>query len=361
MKTIIFGGSFDPIHNGHIEIAKMALETIKADRVIFMLAKKPRWKSINTNENHRLEMLRIALEGIKEFEISLLEYNSNVDVNYTIDTIKSFNKQEGEELYFLIGNDQLSKLHNWKDIDELSSLVQFICVDRKGDNINYHNIEKYHIKFFDKQISDTSSTSIRELKSVDVNEKVLRYIINNDLYFINKVRYYINDKRYDHSISVALLAYSIAKSNYLDCSKAFIGGLLHDIGKNVREDIQLKYMQKNYPEYTYSIHKALYHQYLSENIARNDFKVDDEEILDAIKYHATGKDNMSVYAKIIYASDKIDPLRGYDSSHLINACMDNIDSGFIKVLDENIEFLKKTNKEFSNPLTLKCIKYYLGD
>ena len=81
------------------------------------------------------------------------------------------------------------------------------------------------------------------------------------MYFINKVRYYISDKRYEHSISVALLAYKIAKNNHLDTSKAFIAGLLHDIGKNVREDIQLKYMTNNYPEYAKVIHKALYHQY----------------------------------------------------------------------------------------------------
>ena len=60
MKTIIFGGSFDPVHNGHIKLAKKALEVVSADRVVFMIAKNPRWKSKRTDDEHRFNMLNIA-------------------------------------------------------------------------------------------------------------------------------------------------------------------------------------------------------------------------------------------------------------------------------------------------------------
>ena len=93
----------------------------------------------------------------------------------------------------------------------------------------------------------------------------------------------------------------------------------------------------------------------------NDFNIKDEEILDAIKYHATGKQNMSKIGKIVYASDKIDPSRGYNSQDMINECLKDIDSGFNYVLSENIKYFKLKNMEYKNPLTIQCIKYYLGE
>ena len=94
MKTIIFGGSFDPIHNGHIKLAKKALEVINADRVIFMVAKNPRWKSKRTDDEHRYNMLQIALKDYPSFIVSRIELDSNVEVNYTYDTILKYQKKD---------------------------------------------------------------------------------------------------------------------------------------------------------------------------------------------------------------------------------------------------------------------------
>ena len=93
--------------------------------------------------------------------------------------------------------------------------------------------------------------------------------------------------------------------------------------------------------------------------ASKNFGVDDIDILSAIRNHATGNSNMSALDKIIYSSDKIDPLRDYDSSDLIKKCKENYNSGFLCVLKENIKFLKENKKDISNELTDKCIKYYL--
>ena len=359
MKTIIFGGSFDPIHNGHIKLAKKALEVINADRVIFMVAKNPRWKSKRTDDEHRYNMLQIALKDYPSFIVSRLELDSNVEVNYTYDTILKYPKEENEELYFLIGYDQLEQLHKWYKIEELSKLVKFICISRPEYKLNEENVNKYNVLLVQENISSMSSTKLRELIDVDAPKEVLNYIVDNELYYIPKIKGYISEKRYNHTISVANLAYHIALNNNLDASKAYIASLLHDIGKYVddktQEEIAKKYDEANYK----LIPKVLYHQYTGVEIARNDFNIEDEEILDAIKYHATGKPNMSKIGKIVYTSDKIDPSRGYNSLDMINECLKDIDSGFNYVLSENIKYFKIKKLEYKNPLTNACIKYYL--
>lgn len=360
MKTIIFGGSFDPIHNGHIELAKTALKAINADRVVFMLAKNPRWKENVTPDIHRLNMLNIALKEYNNFEVSRIELELENEVTYTYETMLRFPKSEDEEIFFLIGYDQLDKLDKWYKIDELSKLVRFICIKRPNYHLDNQNSIKYNCIIIDEEVSNMSSTSFRKLIDVDVPKEVLNYVVDNNLYFIPKIKSYISEKRFIHTISVASLAYHMAINNNISPSKAYIAGLLHDIGKYVEITIQKSIAEKYELNYYQLLPSELYHQYTSVEIAVNDFNINDDEILGAIQYHATGRPNMSKLAKIIYCSDKIDPSRGYNSQDMINECFKDIDSGFNYVLSENIKYFKLHNINYDNPLTNACIKYYLG-
>lgn len=360
MKTIIFGGSFDPIHNGHLMIASKAKEEFQADRVVFVLAKQARWKKTKTSDKDRLNMLLEAIKDYKDFEVSTVELNSKSEVNYTFDTIKSYKKQKGEELYFLIGYDQLEKLHLWYRIDELSKMVKFISFSRPNYEVSNENIEKYHVSIFNVNLSNASSTSVRNLTNVDCPLSVLNYIEEKRLYYFEKIETYIKEKRLLHSISVAHVAYEIALRNGISPIKAYTAGLLHDIAKELTHEEQIEFMKENYPSLYNSIPRALYHQFIGADIVEKEFHIIDNEILDAIKVHATGSSNMSVLAKILYAADKIEPTRGYDSSELINKCYENIDEGFKEVLKENILYFKENNIDYDNPLTNSCIKSYLG-
>ena len=151
----------------------------------------------------------------------------------------------------------------------------------------------------------------------------------------------------------------IAKGNGVNPSKAFISGLLHDIGKEIPMEEQISFIKANLGEEYLKIQKPLYHQFVSKDIAHRVFHINDEEILDAIEYHATGKKDMSTLAKILYASDKIEPTRGYDSSEMIKECVKDINKGFIKVLDENVKFFIDKGIKYDNIFTIECIKSYL--
>ncbi|MBP5091112.1 MAG: HD domain-containing protein, partial [Bacilli bacterium] len=105
-----------------------------------------------------------------------------------------------------------------------------------------------------------------------------------------------------------------------------------------------------------------YHQYVGAYIVEKIFEIKDEAILDAIRYHATGKKHMSPLGKIIYAADKIDPTRGYNSRPLINACLKNYYVGFLTVLEANREFLASKGYHSGDcALSQECMNLYLGE
>ena len=364
-KLIIYGGSFDPIHNGHLRMARGASLILNAD-VVFVPSAKPRWKEVSTNKDDRLSMLKIALKesGLTNFSISDYEMKKHEDINYTIDTVKHFKKEyPNRKLYLLIGADQVAKFHEWKDAKTISELANIVYVRRDGVDENIENAKKYSMMRLDiKQIGSVSSTKIRNLQSVDTPSSVITYIEKNNLYYMEKIKTFIPKERIDHSLEVAHLAALICRTNQLGAEmtgKAYIAGLLHDIGKFDDKERIKKIMVESFKEYL-DMPSFSYHQFVGSLIANRQFGIIDEEILDAIKFHATGKKYMSMLGKIIYSSDKIEPTRGYDSSFLINACLENAETGFLKVLEANKKHLLDNKKDIYNRLTKECMDLYLG-
>lgn len=360
---ILFGGSFDPIHFGHLHMAKAALKAIHADQVIFIPAKYPRWKQTPGREEDRIAMLQLALKGEKRFSLSLIEIQSETGGHYTIDTVTQFlEKEKNAEIFYLIGEDQLEKLHEWHDIERLSSLVHFLAYGRNDaiwSQKSLENANRYQVKRIEGKTSSTSSTAIRELHSIDTPISVLRYMVEHHLYAYQKVYDLMDERRYAHSASVAFLAYQIGKSNHYRKEACFISAILHDIGKKAeKEEKGLEIMQTLYPN-ELDLPRWSYHQFIGAYYAKHLFHIEDEEILDAIAYHCTGKEKMSRIGKIVYAADKIDPLRGYDSSDMIRACIKDDTTGFLYVLKENLIYLEGKSKDIHNRYSDACFTYYL--
>lgn len=356
-KIILFGGSFDPIHLGHIHIAKSALKEISADKVVFIPAFSPRWKELETTPIDRLNMLKLAIKDYDRFEINTIELDSKEVVNYTYNTVKKIKELEEAEYYLLIGSDQQVKLDKWYRIDDLSKEVNIICYKRKGDEFNEEFISKYNCKKLRSSIFNQSSTQLREGTKLYAPKEVLDYIVNNNLYFMKTLSLLLNEKRLKHSISVANLSYEIAKSNSINAYKAFHAGLLHDIGKYYDKDKTLDVMNKYYDKYI-SYSYSTFHQFIGAYLARKLFNIRCNDVINAIKYHCTGNEKLSPWGMIVYASDKIDPLRGYDSSKMIETCLKDYKEGFKYVLKENMIYLAIKDIKVIHPLTEACITYY---
>ena len=199
-------------------------------------------------------------------------------------------------------------------------------------------------------------------KNIYINDG--KIIVDDDfLCFLKEI---INDdKRFAHSLSVASLCYKVALSNNLkNPLKYYLAGVVHDIGKNYDKQKSADIIDTYYHSYLY-FPKYSYHQFVGEYLVMNKLCIYDEEILEAVRYHCTGTKNMSPISKIIYACDKIDPLRDFDSSELIEAMIKDYRSGFITVLEANRNFLlskastTKELKAIQNELTTDCFEYYL--
>lgn len=364
-NIIIFGGSFDPVHNGHLKIALEAYEHL-GGKVVFVPSKYPRWKEPTAQAEHRLKMLKIAIKPYSSFfQVDDLEMNATKNPNYTIDTLRIFKERyPNDNLYLLIGEDQVNKFHGWKDPDEIIALAKVIYYGR-NDSSHTHveeNVRKYQMEHLEGELSNTSSTDIREMRSVDLPLFVLKYILDHDLYFSKLVHKYYSYERYRHVCSSALTACLIAMMNedvHIDYYKAFVASYLHDLGKEVKSNVQEEIMMTKFYEFN-DIPSYAWHQFVGRYLAMKDFYIDDEDILNAIEYHCTGRANMSLLEKVVYCADKIEPTRDYDTREMLDVCNRDIEEGFLFVLNENKKHIEsKKNKGAINRLSEECFAYYL--
>lgn len=360
-RILLFGGSFDPVHNAHILLAETAFRMIGADACYFILAKNPRWKTPTSTAKDRLNMLKLALRGHRHMKISRIEYRSKEEVTYTYDTLVRIRKRRRAEYFYLIGSDQLELLDKWHRIDELCQIVQFVVFRRHGYPLKEENMKRYHCRLLESEEFDISSTRIRFLNRLDCPKPVLDYIAEHQLYYTTILKNYITPKRLKHSFSVADLAYDIAACNGKDALRAYHAGLIHDIAKSVSGEEAEALMQQHFPEYASRVGAWGYHQFLATVVAREIFKIEDPEILEAIEFHATGKKHMTPLAKIVYCADKIDPSRGWNSKAYIRACKKDYKVGFRMVLMDNLRYFREHHIDYSNELTMECFSYYLGE
>ena len=199
MKIGIMGGTFDPIHNGHLMLGRYARDLFGLNEIWFMPNGNPPHKADETIESqtkHRVEMVRLAIQEEEQFLLELYEVNRK-EVNYSYLTMEHFQKIYPEhEFYFIIGADSLFTLEKWKCPDRLLKTCVVLAAYRDGKSqeemeaqIQYLN-QKYgaDVRLLNTPDVDISSTEIRErLKEVAyirsiVPEAVYHYIMKNHLF-----------------------------------------------------------------------------------------------------------------------------------------------------------------------------------
>ena len=165
----IMGGSFNPIHDRHMEIAACAKREHKLDRVIFLPAGNPPHKHEGlADAEYRFEMTRLAVSGMQGFSVSRMEIDRE-GVTYTVDTLTRLQKQmPGAELYYLIGEDTLFDLPNWRRPDKVFTLCRFLVCSREtgelAQNPQVRELEERGAKFSFLSLPPDaeSATAIRE-------------------------------------------------------------------------------------------------------------------------------------------------------------------------------------------------------
>jgi len=187
VKIGILGGTFNPVHIGHLILAEEIREKLSLDRVIFVPANIPPHKASEdiVAARDRFNMLKLAIKGNKFFAVSDLEIKRS-GYSYTIDTIRQFKKTYFiDELYFITGSDLLNYLKEWKDLEEIIGMVKFVVATRPG-----YPLEKIpaYIKTLAIRAVDISAFEVRkaikEKRSFKylVPEVVSKYIVRKGLY-----------------------------------------------------------------------------------------------------------------------------------------------------------------------------------
>jgi nicotinate-nucleotide adenylyltransferase len=183
MRIGIYGGTFNPVHHGHLILARQALEEFKLDRLIFVPAAESPFKIQNHTApaGDRLAMLRLAIAGEDRFSVDPLEIERG-GISYSIDTVKMFRSRDPEaELFFLVGEDNADRLTEWHRFEELKKLVCFVVLSRSED------FESSDYPVVQRRI-EISSTEIRnrvakqESITYLVPESVKHYIEQHQLY-----------------------------------------------------------------------------------------------------------------------------------------------------------------------------------
>jgi nicotinate-nucleotide adenylyltransferase len=189
-KQAFFGGSFDPIHNGHINLAIHLKEKAKLDEIIFCPANMSPFKTQKppvASGSQRLEMLKLAIEGIEGFSYTDMELNKK-GVSYTVDSIQQLQQENKTGIYLLLSEGTYSSFFSWKEYRRILQMARPLvgCIDKKKIAIQ----EPFVLEdFIEIPYMDISSTMIRERLKERLycghllHTKVLDFICQNEIYY----------------------------------------------------------------------------------------------------------------------------------------------------------------------------------
>ena len=386
-RIAVMGGTFDPIHYGHLVTAEAVRHEYKVERVIFIPTGQPSYKNAKsvTHSEHRYLMTVLATVTNPAFDVSRIEIDRE-GATYTIDTIKHLRNLCGAQtkIYFITGADAVLQILSWKNADELLTLCSFVAVTRPGYNpaVLREHVQRIKQKyatrlhFLEVPALAISSSDIRtrigQNKPVRylLPEEVERYILKSGLYrtvqdgdLLATIDAYVkahqSPKRYAHTAGVAAAAARLAALHHADEHKAKLAGWLHDCTRHLSDAEAKKLCKSNgvKPDEIMKQLPYLLHGYTAAIIAAKNFDVHDTDVLNAVRYHTTGRVGMSLLEKIVLLADKIEPNREeYPGLADIRALAEtDLDAALAMFMELNIEYEKTKHSTF-HPLAEDALR-----
>lgn len=338
MRIAILGGSFDPVHNGHLQIAKYAKKCLPIDEVWFMPTYDTPLKDKRlTDFELRVKMIRLAIKPYKYMKVCTME-NERVGKSYTIDTVKKLHQTYPHHFFsWLIGSDQALQLSKWRSIDSLMELIPFYVFTRNKEEIK----TAHPLRFLTMPIVDVSSTQIRNGEKLWMLPRSIRQFIGkHGLYLEHMIRTTMNEHRYKHSLSVAQLCVELAKMHHINEKEAYLAGLYHDVCKQWSKEKAMIWMEHMEPSLLHE-HPNIWHGYIASTYVKRFYTMKNKKVLYAIRHHVKGSTKTTL-AKIVYIADKLDPTRGYDSSTTIELCKRDLNEGYQEVMRQQQAYLEKS-------------------
>ena len=376
-KIGILGGTFNPIHNGHLALGLAAMEQYDLEEVWLMPSKLPPHKShfAMLSEEHRLAMTELAAQTDARFRASDFELKRE-GLTYTADTLELLTQEYPDvRFYFIVGGDSLIKFVHWRRPERILELCTLLGAGRAGyeeETVNkaaeglreqYPTADIATVVLPDYPISSNEIraaffTGAGERVKKFLPEKVWNYLLENRLY--GKMTYTELDaemartlprKRYLHSVAVAHLAAAYAVSLGYAPERALIAGLLHDCAK-AYSDEQLVKDCDNYDISVTEVERRngfLLHGKVGAFYAKTKYFITDEEILSAISYHTTGHPDMTDLEKVVFLADYLEPFRTQPTEPMLNEirriAFTDINKAIYLALKNTLRYLDECGQE----------------
>lgn len=383
MRIAIYGGSFNPPHLGHVKAAATVRELLEPDRFLIIPTNIPPHKEMapgSPSPEQRMELCRRAFGDIPGAELSDMEIKRE-GRSYSADTVSILRQMYPEdELYLVMGSDMFLSFCQWYKFQYLLENCVLAVLSREED-------DRRELESFKAELEEEYSARVLLLSyeplpmcSEDVRDR-LRLGLGSDMLpesvysEIIRRRYYeaepeltwlrrqvipmLSSQRIAHTAGCEHEAVQLAKLWGEDPEKAAVAGILHDSTKNLSYDEQLILCDK----YGIILDNAqrenpkLLHAITGAALAKDRFGVS-EEISQAIRWHTTGKPDMSVLEKIIYLADYIEPTRDFDGvERLRELAYEDLDKALAQGLEMSLEELRRQNIEPHRDTVEACLWY----
>lgn len=385
----VYGGSFNPPHEGHTTAAAALVRELALDRLLVVPAAQPPHKTLppgSPSAQTRVELVRLAFADVPRAELCTIELQRE-GPSYTVDTLTQLRQQfPNDELFFIMGTDMLLSFSSWYRPEEICSLAVLAVMRRSENDVLWAKVQKEaqslqqsmdaRFVFVKNECVEISSTSVRRLLALGIPaflaptaEARIRadglYLSGTSLKNLpfeqlRDVSLSLhNEKRKPHVLGCSETAGQLALHWGENEALALRAGILHDVTKAFESSVQLVLCER-LCEATSAIERRnpkLLHAKTGAAVAREVFG-EPEPIVQAIRWHTTGRAGMTVLEKIIYLADYMEPNRSFDGVQTLRELVwKNLNAAMYEGLSMSIELLRRKQSTFDQN-TLEAWRYY---
>ena len=371
MKIAIYGGSFNPPHLGHVEAARTVASALAPDRLLIVPASVPPHKELadgSPTAQQRLELCRLAFADIPGAEISEMELRRE-GKSYSYDTVRLLREENPDaQLILVVGTDMLLSFEKWYQFRYLLENCTLAVLARGEDDLDELRAAAAYLRTtYDADVTvlphepiAISSETIRKRLETRggedyLSDAVYAEIIRHRYYgarpslpwLREKVLEHLDEHRVAHVAGCESEAVRLAMHWGEDPELAAEAGILHDITKSLSYDEQLQLCEKYGIINDNSELEApkLLHAKTGAAMARELFGVSDT-VYEAIRWHTTGKPDMSLFEKILYLADYIEPTRDFEGiDELRELAFSDLDGAMALGLGMTIDEIRRSGRE----------------
>lgn len=359
-KMGLFGGTYDPIHQGHVSLALGLAQALSLDGVVLMPTFVPphKIKESMAPAEHRLAMCRLVADRYPVLQASDLEL-SREGASFTVDTLEALCRTHPDtEWYLITGADMFTTLRTWHRFGDIARMAVLCTVPRAGTDTP--RLQTYAAALEAEgcrcyvhpcPVEDISSTEVRRRAAAGeslaglVPPEVEEYIRHHGLYrdgatdtrtrdeqFIEIIRSRLGDYRFRHSLCVAQEARRLARLHGAPPDKAYTAGILHDIMKDTDPNAQLQILE-DFGILLDGLERqspTLWHARSGEAFLRHILCVGDEDVLRAVRYHTTGRAGMTLLEQVLFVADFTSADRDYPDVDVMRRLADESLTAAIK-------------------------------